>query len=107
MFQRLNLKSANKADAVVEFVSKLFSILTKKYVEPKINEWQKKADLMNAVGFQFLKRSGMLLENAVYNELINSRYDEICFAQSKSECDFVARKEGVFHAFQVCHTLTP
>jgi predicted AAA+ superfamily ATPase len=54
-----------------------------------------------------MKRGGMLLENAVYNELINSGYNEIYFARSKGECDFVARKDGLFHAFQVCHTLTP
>jgi predicted AAA+ superfamily ATPase len=64
--------------------------------------------LMNAVGFQFMKRSGMLLENIVYNELINTGYSEISFIrQNDGECDFIAKKEDVFHAFQVCHELTP
>jgi predicted AAA+ superfamily ATPase len=63
--------------------------------------------LMQAVGFQFMSREGMLLENAVYNELINSGYEGISFARAKEECDFVARKDGAYHAFQVCHTLTP
>jgi predicted AAA+ superfamily ATPase len=64
--------------------------------------------LMNAVGFQFMKRSGMLLENIVYNELVNTGYSEISFMrQTDGECDFIAKKEGAFHAFQVCHELTP
>ena len=63
--------------------------------------------LMNAVGFQFMNREGMLLENIVYNELVNNGYEEISFARQKEECDFVARKDGEYHAFQVCHTLTP
>jgi predicted AAA+ superfamily ATPase len=63
--------------------------------------------LMNAVGFQFLQRSGMLLENAVYNELINSGYKEISFALKNGECDFIAKKESQFHAFQICYELTP
>ena len=63
--------------------------------------------LMRAVGFQFMIREAMLLENAVYNELVNNGYDDIYFARTKEECDFIARKDGEFHAFQVCHTLTP
>ncbi|MDR1683326.1 MAG: ATP-binding protein [Candidatus Symbiothrix sp.] len=63
--------------------------------------------LLGAVGFQFMSHEGMFLENAVYNELINCGYDEISFAKIKEECDFVARKDGAYHAFQVCHTLSP
>jgi predicted AAA+ superfamily ATPase len=64
--------------------------------------------LMNAVGFQFIQRSGMLLENMVYNELINAGYEAISFVrQQAGECDFIAKREGQFHAFQVCHELTP
>jgi predicted AAA+ superfamily ATPase len=64
--------------------------------------------LMNAVGFQFIPRGGMLLENIVYNELVNAGYQEIAFArQGGGECDFIAKKDGQFHAFQVCHELTP
>ncbi|MDR1370273.1 MAG: ATP-binding protein [Dysgonamonadaceae bacterium] len=64
--------------------------------------------LMNAVGFQFIQRGGMLLENIVYNELVNNGYGEIAFVRSTGgECDFIAKKEGQFHAFQVCHELTP
>jgi predicted AAA+ superfamily ATPase len=64
--------------------------------------------LMNAVGFQFIQRGGMLLENIVYNELVNNGYSEIAFArQQGGECDFIAKREGEYHAFQVCHELTP
>jgi predicted AAA+ superfamily ATPase len=66
------------------------------------------AGLMNAVGFQFIQRGGMLLENVVYNELVNNGYTEIAFArQQGGECDFVAKREGQYHAFQACHELTP
>ncbi|MDR0737914.1 MAG: ATP-binding protein [Prevotellaceae bacterium] len=63
--------------------------------------------LMNAVGFQFMQRKGMLLENIVYNELVNAGYEEISFVRQTCECDFIAKKEGLFHAFQVCNELTP
>jgi predicted AAA+ superfamily ATPase len=64
--------------------------------------------LMNAIGFQFIQRGGMLLENIVYNELINNGYEEVSFVrQTNCECDFIAKKENGFHAFQVCQELTP
>lgn len=64
--------------------------------------------LMNAIGFQFITRGGMVLENIVYNELVNTGYQEIAFVrQGGGECDFIAKKDGQFHAFQVCHELTP
>jgi len=64
--------------------------------------------LMNAVGFNFIQRGSMLLENIIYNELVNNEFSEIAFArQSNGECDFIAKKEGQFHAFQVCQELTP
>lgn len=85
-----------------------FSFSLKEDARPQHKVYGIDTGLMNAVGFQFMKRGEMLLENAVYNELINSGYNEICFARNnKGECDFVARKDGMFHAFQVCHTLTP
>jgi predicted AAA+ superfamily ATPase len=64
--------------------------------------------LMNTIGFQFIQRRGMLLENIVYNELINGGFGDIAFVrQSGSECDFIAKRDGVYHAFQVCYELTP
>jgi predicted AAA+ superfamily ATPase len=62
---------------------------------------------MNAVGFQFMQRGAMLLENIVYNELINNGYEEITFMRQTGECDFIAKKDSLFHSFQVCHELTP
>jgi hypothetical protein len=35
---------------------------------------------MNTVGFQFIPRGDMLLENIVYNELVTAGYQEIAFA---------------------------
>ncbi len=62
--------------------------------------------LINAVGFRFSSQSGVLLENAVYNELVNAGYDMISFAKRNKECDFIARKNNEYHAFQVCYELT-
>ncbi len=57
--------------------------------------------LMNAISFRFSSQKGALLENAVYNELCNKGYADITFVKNNRECDFVARKDGCFHAFQV------
>ena len=84
-----------------------FSFSLKEDTRPQHKVYGIDNGLINAVGFQFMKKEGMFLENSVYNELINNEYDEISFARQKEECDFVARKNGQFHAFQVCHTLTP
>lgn len=62
--------------------------------------------LMNTVGFQFSTNQGTLLENAVYNGLVHHGFTDIGFIQKQKECDFIARKDGRFHAFQVCYTLT-
>ncbi len=61
--------------------------------------------LMNAIRFRFSTNSGALLENAVYNELINNGYSDICFAKKDKECDFIAKKGNEYHAFQVCYEL--
>ena len=63
--------------------------------------------LMNAIGFRFSPKSGTLLENSVYNELVNANYDEIYFSRKSKECDFVAKKGNKYHAFQVCYELNP
>ncbi len=63
--------------------------------------------LMNAIGFRFSPKNGTLLENAVYNELINKEYDEICFCKKENECDFVAKKGNEYHGFQVCYDFNP
>lgn len=62
--------------------------------------------LMNAVSFRFSDQKGRLLENAVYNELVNKGYSNIFFVRRNGECDFIAQKDNAFHAFQVCYELT-
>lgn len=63
--------------------------------------------LMNAIGFRFSPKNGTLLGNAVYNELVNSGYNGIYFSRKSNECDFIAEKNDVYHAFQVCYELNP
>ena len=46
-------------------------------------------------------------ENFVFNELLKQQYDEITFANSKGECDFVVKKGFEYQAIQVCYELTP
>ena len=99
------LNCANRSYIIADITN--FSFSLKEDTRPQHKVYGIDNGLMRAVGFQFMSREGMLLENAVYNELINCGYDEISFARSKEECDFIARKDGDFHAFQVCHTLTP
>ena len=62
--------------------------------------------LMNAVSFRFSEQKGKMLENAVYNELVNKGYNNISFVRRNGECDFIAQKDNAFHAFQVCYELT-
>lgn len=63
--------------------------------------------LMNTTTFRFSPRSGTLLENSVYNELVNQGFEQISFARQKGECDFIALKNNEYHAFQVCYDLNP
>jgi len=85
-----------------------FSYSLKEDSRPQHKVYAIDTGLMNAVGFQFMQRGSMLLENIIYNELINNEYEDIAFARQQSgECDFIAKRNGQFHAFQVCHELTP
>ena len=85
-----------------------FSFSLKVQARPQHKTYCIDTGLMNAVGFQFIKRETMLLENIVFNELVNCGFEEIAFfRQSGGECDFIAKREGQFHAFQVCYELTP
>lgn len=84
-----------------------FSFSLKEDTRPQHKVYCIDNGLIHAVGFQFMNREGLFLENSVYNELINNGYEEISFARQKEECDFIAKKQGQYHAFQVCHTLTP
>ncbi|MGI6047565.1 MAG: DUF4143 domain-containing protein [Petrimonas sp.] len=62
--------------------------------------------LIHAVGLSFSPNSGKLLENAVYNQLLHAGYNDITFVRKSGECDFIARRQGTWHAFQVCYKLT-
>lgn len=61
--------------------------------------------LIAANVFRYSPQSESALENLVYNELKNKEYENISFDNSKSECDFVAFKNGEAHCFQVCYEL--
>jgi len=82
-----------------------FSFSAKENTRPKRKVYSADNGLISAVGVSFSPNSGKLLENTVYNHLINSKYDNISFVHKSDECDFVARKEGIWHAFQVCYDL--
>jgi predicted AAA+ superfamily ATPase len=103
---RSYLKYAHRSYVVSDVTNFSFSLKEETRSQHKV--YGIDTGLMNAVGFQFIRRSGMLLENIVYNELVNNGYSEITFArQQGGECDFIAKREGRYHAFQACHELTP
>lgn len=62
--------------------------------------------LMAANTMRFSPDAGHFLENLVFNELVNKGYTDIAFDNGKGECDFLARRDGALHAFQVCYELT-
>lgn len=55
--------------------------------------------------FRYSPQSGNALENLVYNELRNKGFENISFDNDKTECDFIAYKDGNAHGFQVCYEL--
>ncbi|MFR4462938.1 MAG: DUF4143 domain-containing protein, partial [Bacteroides xylanisolvens] len=61
--------------------------------------------LVSANVFRYSPQSGSALENLVYNELRNKGYMNISFDNSKTECDFLAYKNGKAYGFQVCYEL--
>ena len=61
--------------------------------------------LVSANVFRYSPQSGNALENLVYNELKNKGYENISFDNNKTECDFVAYKNGEAYGFQVCYEL--
>lgn len=83
-----------------------FSFSTKESTRPERKVYCADNGLICAVGIGFSPNSGKLLENAVYNQLLHAKYDDITFVRKSGECDFIARRQGVWHAFQVCHELT-
>lgn len=83
-----------------------FSYSLKEDLRPQHKAYCIDNGLMNSVGFRFSPKNGILLENSVYNELVNNGYDMISFARKTGECDFIARKNNEYHAFQVCYELS-
>lgn len=63
--------------------------------------------LMQANTQRALPDTGRFLENLVHNELVQKGYTDIAFQLTNRECDFLARRQGALHAFQVCYELTP
>jgi len=62
--------------------------------------------IINAVSYRFWDNKAKLFENFVFNELQKQGFDEITFANSSGECDFVVKKGFDYQAIQVCYELT-
>ncbi|OAV75821.1 hypothetical protein Barb7_00531 [Bacteroidales bacterium Barb7] len=63
--------------------------------------------ITNAVSYRFFDNKGALFENFVFNELQKQNHEEITFATSSGECDFVIKDGFDYQAVQVCYELTP
>ncbi|MDL2297372.1 ATP-binding protein [Bacteroidales bacterium OttesenSCG-928-B11] len=63
--------------------------------------------ITNAVSYRFWDNKAKLFENFVFNELQKQKYEEITFANSHGECDFVIKNKFDYHGIQVCYELTP
>ena len=63
--------------------------------------------MINAVSYRFWDNRSKLFENFIFNELQKQQYDEITFASSTGECDFVIKNGFEYQAVQVCYELTP
>ncbi len=62
--------------------------------------------LTETLGFNFMEGKGMLLENAVFNEINRLGFEIYYWADGKSECDFILKKgREILVAIQVCHEL--
>ena len=62
--------------------------------------------LTENIGFNFMEKKGMLLENAVFNEINRLGFEIYYWADGKSECDFILKKgREILAAIQVCHEL--
>lgn len=62
--------------------------------------------LTETLGFNFMEKKGMLIENAVFNEINRLGFEIYYWADGKSECDFILKKgREILAAIQVCHEL--
>jgi len=57
--------------------------------------------IINAVSYRFWDNKAKLFENFVFNELQKQQFDEITFANSNGECDFVVKKGFEYQAIQI------
>ncbi len=63
--------------------------------------------ITNAVSYRFWDNKAKLFENFVFNELQKQKHEEITFANSNGECDFVIKDKFEYHGIQVCYEITP
>lgn len=63
--------------------------------------------ITNSVSYRFWDNKAKLFENFVFNELQKQRNEEITFANSETECDFVIKNKFDYQAVQVCYELMP
>lgn len=63
--------------------------------------------IINAVSYRFWDNKAKLFENFVFNELQKQKHEEITFANSNGECDFVIKNRFEYQAIQVCYEITP
>jgi hypothetical protein len=63
--------------------------------------------ITNAVSYRFWDNKAKLFENFVFNELQKQKHEEITFANSNGECDFVVKNRFEYQAIQVCYEITP
>jgi hypothetical protein len=82
-----------------------FSFSAKENARPERKTYSADNGLISAVGVSFSPNSGKLLENVVYNQLIHAKYEDVAFVRTSEECDFIARRDGIWNAFQVCYDL--
>lgn len=63
--------------------------------------------LATATSFKFIDRTGKLLENLVYSELLKLNKGDIYFHNEKNECDFIWHNEKNSVAIQVAYEINP
>jgi len=63
--------------------------------------------LVNATSFKFIDRTGKLLENLVYSELLKLNKGNIYFHNDNNECDFIWHNERDSIAIQVAYEINP
>ena len=134
MFKKLLLFSVSNAGAVCSYKSlgtavgsnentakKYINILSDSYIVQDISNFAfslkenvrnshkiyvADTGLMNAISYRFWDNKAKLFENFIFNELQKQQNEEITFANSEGECDFVIKNGFDYEAIQVCYELT-